>query len=386
VELKAPGASTLDAQFLRGQVLGGAIFSGFSDQERAIIWENIRAFKGIIPSLSKFFQDIHFLQACVDGLKWLVTVPCGETVYTALEHWYKGNGETQLIQTSETTVEPVTASPTLCKRLGFLQLIALAMRHHQNLPKAPVKENLKTIPRAKADQELLQQSAALAFQLGFKSPEIKALKGDLDPLPILNTQKKNPLLVTTGPGETIKQRCGLPHIKTFEEDRKYLFLHNLCEERDETGEGITSFFVLKSWFAAFFDPPQWMRPVRSTESSNAPPPQAHHRHIDEEDVNMGDSQPQSPNQREQEQDLQMIDTDDRTPATIQSVQQRMSLIAKEDNRMLEMKQKDELFGNLSHLWCLRIANRKFSSAQRTWDAEPRHRIRKYYNHTLCGGQ
>jgi hypothetical protein len=93
---------------------------------------------------------------------------------------------------------------------------------------------------------LLQQSAALAFQLGFKSLKIKALKGDLNPLPILNTQKKNPLLVTTGLGESIKQRCGLLHIKTFKEDRKYLFLHNLYEERDETGKGITSFFVLKS--------------------------------------------------------------------------------------------------------------------------------------------
>ena len=350
MELRAPGASTLDAQFLRGQVLGGAIFSGFSDQERAIIWENIRTFKGIIPSLSKFFQDIHFLQACVDGLKWLVTVPREKTVFTALEDCYKGNGETQLIQTTETTFETVRSTHGM--RLGYLVLVAFAMRHHQSLPKAPVKKNLKTIPRAKADREVLQRSAALAFQLGFKSPEIKALIGDLDPLPILDTQKPIPLLVTTGPGESIKQRCGFPHTDTFEEDRKYLFLHNLCEERDETGEGITSFFVLKSWFTAFFDPPQWVRLVWSTESSNPPPSQAHH--VYKEDMNMGDSRPRSPDQRDQEQDLQMIDTDDRTQATIQSMQQRMSWIAKEANRKLEMKQKtqpylDELFGNLSHL-------------------------------------
>ena len=343
VELRAPGVSTLDAQFLRGQVLGGAIFSGFSDQERAIIWEKIRAFKGIIPSLSKFFQDIHLLRACVDGLKWLVTVPRDrkETLFTALEDWYQGNGETLLIQTTETTFESATASPTLCKKLGVLVLVAFAMRHHQNLPKLPVKKNLKTIPRAKADREVLQQFAALAFQLGFKSPEIKALKGDLDPLPILDTQKPIPLLVTTGSGESIKQRCGFPHTDTFEEDRKYLFLHNLCEERDETGEGITSFFVLKSWFTAFFNPPQWVRQVWSTESSNPPPPQAHHQHVDEEDVNMGDSRPRSPDQRDQEQNLQIIDTDDRTQETIQSMQQRMSWIAKEANRKLEMEQTQD---------------------------------------------
>jgi hypothetical protein len=349
----------LDAQFLRGQVLGGTIFSGFSTPERAIIWENILAFKGIIPSLSKFFQDIHFLEACVDGVKWLVTVPRDKTLFTALGQYYKSRGESQLIQTTETTLE--TASSTDGMRLGFLVLFAFAMCHHQNLPKAPVKKNLKTIPRVKADQEVLKRFAALAEQLGFNSPEIKALKGDLDPLPILYTQKPVPLLVTTGPGVSIKQRCGLPHTDTFEEDRKYLFLHNLCEERGETGEGITSFFVLKSWFNAFFNPPPWTRPVSSIESPNPPPPQAHHQHVDEEDVNMGDLGPRSPDQREQEQqqiiqvqDLEMIDTNEQIQETIESVQQRMSWIAREENRRLELAQEtephlDEPFGNLSNL-------------------------------------
>jgi hypothetical protein len=348
--------STLDAQFLHGQVLGGAIFSGFSALERAIIWENILAFKGIIPSLSKFFQDIHFLQACADGLKRLVTVPPEKTLFTALGQDYKSQGESQLIQTTETTFEIASSNDGM--RLGFLVLVAFVMRHHQSLPKAPVKKNLKTIPRVKADLEVLQRLAALAFQLGFRSPEIKALKGDLDPLPILVTQKPIPLLVTTGPGESIKQRRGLPHTDTFEEDRKYLFLHNLCEMRDETGEGITSFFVLKSWFTVFFNPPPWTRPVLSTESPNPPSPQAHHQHVDEEDVNMGDLGPQSPDQGEQEQqqiiqvqDLERIDIDEQT---IESVQQRMSWIARKENRRLEIAQEiepylDELFGNLSHL-------------------------------------
>jgi hypothetical protein len=107
----------------------------------------------------------------------------------------------------------------------------------------------------KADQEVLQRFAALAKQEGFNSSQIKALKGDLDPLPILVTQESVPLLVTTSLGKSMKQRCGRLHTDTFEEDKKYLFLQNLCEERDKTGEGITSFFVLKSWFSAFFDLP-----------------------------------------------------------------------------------------------------------------------------------
>ena len=86
LELKAPGSSTLDAQFVRGQILGGAIFSGFSTPECAIICENVLAFKGIIPSLSTFFRDIHLLEACADGMKWLVTVDSRkkETLYTAV--------------------------------------------------------------------------------------------------------------------------------------------------------------------------------------------------------------------------------------------------------------------------------------------------------------
>jgi hypothetical protein len=37
MELRAPGISTLDAEFLCGKVLQGKIFSDFSQQEREII-------------------------------------------------------------------------------------------------------------------------------------------------------------------------------------------------------------------------------------------------------------------------------------------------------------------------------------------------------------
>lgn len=358
VELRAPGISNSDAQILCGQVLGGAIFSSFSDQERVIIWENILTFKGIIPSLYKFFQDIHLLEACVGGLKWLFTVPPDQTVYTALGRCYKSQGETQLIQTTETTLE--TASSTDGMRLAFLQLFAVAMREHQNLPRAPVKKNLKTLPRCKADLVVLQRVAAFAKQLGFNSPEIEMLKGDLGPLPILDTQKPIPLLVTTGPGEGIKQRCGLPHTNTFEEDRKYLFLHNLCEKRDEVGEGITSFFVLKSWFTVFFDPPEWTRSVLNVESLNPPPPQIHHQYVNEEDVDMTDLGLQGSDQLEPEQqitqvqDLKRIDIGEQMQETIESAHQRMSWISKEANQRLERDQNiqpclGELYGNLSNL-------------------------------------
>jgi hypothetical protein len=103
VELRAPGVSTLDATFLHGQVLGGTIFKDFSPQEREVIWNNIRAFKGIIPSLFTFFEDVKFLEACVDGVKRLVTVSPDQTVLTALNDLFLSRKENQWIQITEMT-------------------------------------------------------------------------------------------------------------------------------------------------------------------------------------------------------------------------------------------------------------------------------------------
>lgn len=273
IELRAPRASTLDAQFLRGQILGGAIFGEFSDQERGIICQNVLRFGGIIPSLSTFFKDILLLELCADVMKRLVTVPAKETVFTTLAY-----ETTMLVQKTESTTVPITANKADCKKLGYLVLVAFAMRWHPSLPKDYTGKNLKTTPRAKADQEVLCLLADLAANEGFGSPEIDKLKGSLTTLPasILQTPtpESPPLLVTTGPGVSLKQRCGIPRTGSFEEDRKYLFLNHLTDQRDETGEGITSFFVLRSWFRAFFDTPSWNFTTNAnTEESSQGAPQ-----------------------------------------------------------------------------------------------------------------
>jgi hypothetical protein len=292
VERRAPGVSTLDAQDLEGPVLSGAIFSGFSRQEREIIWENIIAFKGIIPSLSKFFQDVHLLQACVNSIRWLVTVPRDQTVFTALGKAYTER-ETQIVLTSATTFRSETGSRSYCMRLAYLGLFAIAMQAYKDLPKVPREENLKEMPRAQADCEVLQRFADFAYLLGFESDKIKELKGDSRHYSLTDAPGISPLTVTTGPGEDIKRRWGLPHTKSFGEDKKYLYLDNLCREKDEIGEGITSFFVLKSWFTSFFG--SWPGPASSTES-----PHYHQQYVNEEDVNMGEARPENPNQQEVE--------------------------------------------------------------------------------------
>jgi Protein of unknown function (DUF3723) len=65
-----------------------------------------------------------------------------------------------------------------------------------------------------------------------------------------------PLLVTSGPRVPRKQRYGLPNAQAYKEDRKFIFINNLHNESYKQGEGITSFFVLRSKYFAFFGRPK----------------------------------------------------------------------------------------------------------------------------------
>ncbi|OBT56673.1 hypothetical protein VE04_03814 [Pseudogymnoascus sp. 24MN13] len=271
IERKAPAVSTSDSQELSIAIFNGAIFSGFSSQERRVIWGNILKFRGIIPSLSTFFEDMHLLEACVNCIRWLVTVPtdqADQTLFTALGEAFQSQGGTQctqVVQTTETTFRLVKGNPTYCMKLGYLQIIAFAMKDYRDLPKQSVKKNLIEIARPKADSEVLQKGASFAKQLGFSTPEIERLKG-MEPLKFSEVEALVPVPKTAV--VKIKRRSGMPHTDTFEEDRQHLYLHNLFQS-EEADEGITSFYVLQSWFNAFFG--TWAIPVPSTDSNMSPP-------------------------------------------------------------------------------------------------------------------
>ena len=210
---------------------------------------------------------MHLLEACVNCIRWLVTVPtdqADQTVFTALEEAFQSQGGTQctqVVQTTETTFRLVKGNPTYCMKLGYLQMIAFAMKDYRDLPKQSVKKNLIEIARPKADSEVLQKGASFAKQLGFSTPEIERLKG-MEPLTFSEVEALVPVPKTAV--VEIKRRSGMPRTDTFEEDRQHIFLHNLLQS-DEAGEGITSFYVLKSWFNAFFG--TWAMPVPSTDSN-----------------------------------------------------------------------------------------------------------------------
>ncbi|OJD09844.1 hypothetical protein ACJ73_10061, partial [Blastomyces percursus] len=62
LQLMVPGISAADARTVEGLVLSGDLFFDFRRQERTTIWEEIRKFDGLIPSLFSFFEDCKYLR------------------------------------------------------------------------------------------------------------------------------------------------------------------------------------------------------------------------------------------------------------------------------------------------------------------------------------
>jgi hypothetical protein len=107
LELRAPRASTRDADDVRPMVLGGQIFSAFSESERKEIWAHLEIVEGLILSLHTFFRDIYYLNLCINCVKRLISIPHGVT--TALPSGKKATEQT-----------PPACSPSICRTPSVL--------------------------------------------------------------------------------------------------------------------------------------------------------------------------------------------------------------------------------------------------------------------------
>jgi hypothetical protein len=145
---------------------------------------------------------------------------------------------------------------TDCEDLAYRQIYAYAMRNYLDMPKEHTRDNTLVKSVVKADKAVLREFADLAELLGFKSAKITALRDYPQSMAKENLEVSKPLLITEGPGVEMKRRCGLPREEAYERDQKFAFIHNLHSEREERGEGITSFFVLRWRYFAFFDRPK----------------------------------------------------------------------------------------------------------------------------------
>ena len=259
LELKAPRASTKDADELRGQVLGGVFFSSFNQQDRMGIWARLQAVEGLIPSLYAFFEDVNYLKALVDCVIRLVTPSARDTVSTALLHAYSDADQDTgraVLQLTESSFASCPANPAQRANLGVRQLYAYAMRHYLQMPRERRKKDLIARHTTNADPTILREFADLAERLGFKSPEITALKQCSNIMVARSpSMDVKPRLVTDGNGLKKKDGCGLPNMEEYMEDCKSLFVKHLHDLDEEQGERVTSFFVRKSIYTVFFGKP-----------------------------------------------------------------------------------------------------------------------------------
>ncbi len=136
IELKAPRTSTEDAKILCGQLLGGVIFSAFSDQARAGIWTRLQMLDGLVPSIFTFFKDVHYMEALAGCMTRLTRLLPGDTVSTALARAFSDTTERTdraVLQIAESSFTSCPAQSVDPVDLGLRQLYAYAMRHYSQI-------------------------------------------------------------------------------------------------------------------------------------------------------------------------------------------------------------------------------------------------------------
>ncbi|EFW16866.1 conserved hypothetical protein [Coccidioides posadasii str. Silveira] len=179
LQLMARRASRVDAQAAYGFILSGQAFAGFSETERRTIWTRMERFGGLVPSLHTFFEDCKYLESCAQCIKRLFSPP-DESIWKSITPMLVTSPETEedcLVQTSESTFRQTRMAGMERLDIAYRQVWLYAMRHYPSMPADPKNnDDLLAKPnRAKADECVVYQMAALAHRLGFRSTEITEL-------------------------------------------------------------------------------------------------------------------------------------------------------------------------------------------------------------------
>ncbi|PYI07382.1 hypothetical protein BO78DRAFT_313232 [Aspergillus sclerotiicarbonarius CBS 121057] len=305
LQLKAPGVSIEDRLEVQGLISSGRIFSQFSATERDSIWTKLASFGRIVPSLYTFFEDLKYLTACSQCVQWLlVTKKNHQTFRTTMQHMFRNpdeeapshgtgeNGNTTdcMIQISDTTFRRTRCDYRQRLDLSYRQVWLYAMRHYPQMPKR--SQNSDILAKAaseKADEAVVHELAALARKFGFESPQIAELT-NLSPdrqiaqAALVKARKKDryhydPMEFETlidritscfasavpcteevvdeliaDASVTSNARCGLPRTRVHCQDRRYLFVDHLHADTGWSGDQISTLFVRRCVYFAFFGP------------------------------------------------------------------------------------------------------------------------------------
>lgn len=258
LELRAPQASKKDAEVILARVRGGTAFGAFSASERNRILGQLQKVSGLIPSLSTFFKDVRYLELCANSVKRLGASSQSLGVFECMQDKFTGANQLDghvKIQVGYHAWTYVPGGIAEQKDLGCRQIYAYAMRNYPYMQREASKPNILTRATAKADNAVVTHFADIAYQLGFRSDEIIALRQctALEPAPEDYSRSTRPA-VRTVLDLPIAERCGVPRIPAYEEARDSLFINHLHDERQ--GEGVTPFFVRQSIYFAFFGRPE----------------------------------------------------------------------------------------------------------------------------------
>ncbi|KAH7016538.1 uncharacterized protein B0I36DRAFT_254585 [Microdochium trichocladiopsis] len=287
----APGACQSDHSSLLDKLRSGHILGGFTEQARGEMWSQICTVSRhtLIPSLHTFFEDLKYLKCATDSLRRLLHLGPRDTIDGCLESMLTDGSANQhqcIIQFSDSEYKLLPGHAATRFALGCRQLWLAAFRIYQDLPAEPQKAHIRAKPRKKGDEVTLFRLADLASRLGFTSEPIrnilqhspsrqvartallavikpgrymyKNLEGVVDQITgVFESAELVPLSEASSSTQTSGQnegpiRWGLPHNIDHERDRESLFLPNLHAELMSPFPLMTSIFVRRSVYFAFF--------------------------------------------------------------------------------------------------------------------------------------
>ena len=295
IQLRSPGVSTADAEFLRRNAKD--LFPDLADAAtRSRLLARLLGIKTLIPSISTLFKDLRCLQPAGKALRALVPQRGKGTLRESFRRIFPKNIESLDLQQSETSFSIIHGNPDYLFDIAFRQLFLCAARYFIDPSNVSTKKNMNPIEQVVNPTKrflgfrLVALSRKLQFQVPnfdgeLEAPSERLLKDVLNCLPrqLFNFDGHLPLALLTSfeeflskgtvvagntsptatstPGVSLLQRCGQSCFTRGGEDASpdndflHLFIGNLHEPLNNiqgAGFDVSSFFVKRSIYLAFF--------------------------------------------------------------------------------------------------------------------------------------
>ena len=299
VQLRAPGVSRLDSEFLRNEMELKHLFPEVQDAAvRDGILQRLLGTEHPIPSLYTLFKDLRYLDPAARAVKALLPEPAKGTIRQNLRFLYspqeKANNSL-VIQDSEILYTTISGNFNDRFDLAIRELFLCALRYFTDPAQISSKKDMNPIKQTVNAPKRFLGFKLLEFarQLGFKIQEVngvleepggRLLTDMLSNLPreifkwdgtipenlsvsfkeylskatITADSTLQPSITTIGGGEPLSQRCGRGCGGPVDDkDRVHLFLRKLhapLSDFQQGGSDISSFYVKRCIYLAFFGP------------------------------------------------------------------------------------------------------------------------------------